>query len=82
MNKPKITIIVPCYNVEKYITKNILSILSQSYTNFEVIYINDGSNDNTLIILNEYAKKDKRIKIISIENKRSFKCEKFGNSEC
>jgi glycosyltransferase involved in cell wall biosynthesis len=62
------SIIVPTYNSEKTIRNCISSILTQSFTNFEVILINDGSTDNTLEILEEYAKKDSRIKVYSFEN--------------
>lgn len=62
------SIIIPVYNSEKTIRNCINSILAQSFTNFEVILINDGSTDNTLEILTEYAKKDFRIKIYSFKN--------------
>lgn len=65
----KFSIIIPCYNVEKYIERTILSVLNQSYKNFEILLINDGSNDNTLNIIENFQKKDLRIKIFSQENK-------------
>lgn len=49
----KISIIVPCYNVEKYIKKCIESILNQTYLNYELFLIDDGSTDNTASIINE-----------------------------
>ncbi|MBR4631854.1 MAG: glycosyltransferase [Elusimicrobia bacterium] len=66
---PKVSIIVPVYNVEKYLPQCLDSILKQTFTDFECICVNDGSPDNSLAILQEYAKKDDRIKIISQENK-------------
>lgn len=69
MEEIKISIIIPCYNCEKYIKKNIESILNQTYKSFETIYIDDGSTDNTLNILMEYEKKDSRINVIHINNK-------------
>jgi glycosyltransferase EpsH len=66
---PKISIIVPVYNVEKYLPKCLDSIINQTFTDFECICINDGSPDNSLTILQEYASKDNRIKIINQENK-------------
>jgi len=60
----KVSILVPVYNVERYIYKCIDSILSQTFTDFECIIVNDCSTDNCSEICNEYAKKDKRIKII------------------
>ncbi|MDD3053776.1 MAG: glycosyltransferase family 2 protein [Endomicrobiaceae bacterium] len=65
----KISIIVPVYNVEKYLRQCLDSILSQTFKNFECICINDGSLDSSLSILKEYSEIDKRIKIISQENK-------------
>lgn len=64
----KISIIVPCYNVEEYLRQCLDSIVNQTYTNLEIICVNDGSTDNTLSILNEYALSDKRIVIIDQEN--------------
>ena len=57
-----ISIIVPAYNVEKYIEKCIDSILKQSYTNFELLLIDDGSTDNTAFFCDTYAQKDSRVK--------------------
>jgi glycosyltransferase involved in cell wall biosynthesis len=64
MVTPKISIIVPAYNVEKYITRCIDSILSQTFSNFECILVDDGSFDKSLSICEEYAKKDDRIRVI------------------
>lgn len=64
----KVNIIVPIYNGEKYLNRCIDSLLNQSYKNNEYIFVNDGSTDNTLNILNKYAEKDKRIIIIDKEN--------------
>lgn len=63
--KDLISIIVPVYNREKYIQKCLDSLIKQSYKHLEIICINDGSTDKSLEILNNYAKKDKRIKIIN-----------------
>lgn len=56
-----VSIIVPAYNIEKYIGRCLESILNQTYKNLEIIVIDDGSNDKTVQIIDEYAKKDKRI---------------------
>jgi len=65
---PKISVIVPIYNVEKYLEKCIDSILTQTFVDFECILIDDGSSDNSPTICDEYAKKDDRIKVIHKEN--------------
>lgn len=66
--KPKISIIVPIYNVERYINRCINSILNQTFTNFELILVNDGSLDRCGEICNKYEKKDSRIKVIHKSN--------------
>lgn len=66
---PEVSIVVPVYNVEKYLTRCIDSILKQTFKNFELILVNDGSTDNSLNICKEYLIKDKRIKLISQTNK-------------
>ena len=63
-----VSIIVPVYNVEKYLSKCIDSILAQTYKNLEIILVDDGSKDNSGTICDEYSKKDKRIKIIHKPN--------------
>lgn len=63
-----VSIIIPVYNAEEYLEKCIDSAIGQTYNNIEIIAINDGSTDKSLDILNMYAKKDNRIKIINIEN--------------
>lgn len=68
MDKDKVSIVVPVYNIEKYITRCVDSLLNQTYKNIEVICVDDGSKDKSLSILNEYAKKDSRLVIISKEN--------------
>ena len=61
--KPEISIIVPIYNVEKYLPRCIESILAQTFTNFELILVNDGSEDDSGDICDRYAKEDKRIRL-------------------
>lgn len=65
---PKVSILVPVYNVEKYLRECLDSLINQTLYDIEIICINDGSTDNSLKILNEYEKKDKRIKIINKQN--------------
>ena len=68
MSDVKFSVIVPVYNVEKFLRECLDSITSQTLKNFEVICIDDGSTDNSLEILQEYANKDSRFKVISQEN--------------
>lgn len=68
MQEELISIIVPIYNVEKYLKKCIDSILNQTYSNIEVILVDDGSPDNSGLICDNYAKKDKRIRVIHKKN--------------
>ncbi len=65
---PLISFIVPSFNFEKYIGKCIESILTQTYSNLELIIVNDGSTDNSRLIIDEYAKKDARITAIHKKN--------------
>ncbi len=67
-NIPKISIIVPVYNCEKYLEKCLESLINQTLKDIEIICINDGSTDNSLKIIKDYALKDNRIKILSKEN--------------
>lgn len=64
-----ISIVIPVYNVEKYLTKCIESIIRQTYANLEIILIDDGSTDSSAKICDEFAKKDERIKVIHQSNK-------------
>lgn len=66
--RPSLSIIVPIYNVEKYLPRCINSILKQTYKNFELILVNDGSHDNCATICDNYATKDIRIKVIHQKN--------------
>lgn len=66
--KDKISVVLPVYNCEKYIDRCIDSIINQTYKNFEIILVNDGSTDNSLNLLKKYKKKDKRIILIDKKN--------------
>ena len=68
MNNSLISIIVPVYKVEPYLRKCVESIINQTYTNLEIILVDDGSPDNCGTICDEYALKDSRIKVIHKEN--------------
>ena len=63
-----VSVIVPIYNVEDYLRHCLDSIISQTYQNLEIILVDDGSKDNSGKICDEYAERDKRIKIIHKKN--------------
>lgn len=75
---PHISIILPVYNAEKTLSKCIESILNQEFIDFEVIIVNDGSNDSSLSICENFAAKDNRIKIITKENKGVSSARNLG----
>lgn len=66
---PKISVLIPAYNVERYLPKCLDSVLSQTFDDFEVILINDGSTDGTGKICDDYAARDSRIKVYHQDNK-------------
>jgi len=66
---PEISIIIPSYNAEFYIDKCIKSIINQTFTDFEVVVIDDGSTDNSLELWNKYVKLDSRIRVFHQENR-------------
>lgn len=68
MKRIDVSIIVPIYNVERYLTKCLDSIINQTYKNLEVILVDDGSTDSSGIICDKYAEKDNRIKVIHKSN--------------
>lgn len=73
-----ISIIIPIYNAEKYLDNCLNSLLNQTYKNIEIVCVNDGSTDNSINILNKYAKLDSRIKIFSQENKGPAAARNLG----
>ena len=70
MNKPEVSVIFPAYNAERYLCEAIASILSQTFRNFELIIVDDGSADNTRSIIEDFAKKDLRIRPLFNERNR------------
>jgi glycosyltransferase involved in cell wall biosynthesis len=71
MKTPKVSVLMPAYNAEKYLGEAIDSILNQTFTDFECIIIDDCSKDNTWKIIQKYAQKDKRI--VAIKNEKNLK---------
>ena len=76
--KVEISVIIPCYNAENYIKKCIDSIVNQSFKNFELICVNDGSTDSTLDILKEYESKNKNMLVVSKKNEGGKNVTKTG----
>lgn len=68
MENVKVSIVIPVYNAEKYLSECLRSLINQTLSEIEIICINDGSSDNSLIILENFQSKDDRIKIINQEN--------------
>jgi glycosyltransferase involved in cell wall biosynthesis len=69
MKYKKITVIVPVFDVEDYLAECVNSVIEQTYKNLEIILVDDGSKDSSLDICNDFAKKDKRVKVIHKKNK-------------
>ena len=82
MENPLVSIVIPIYNVEKYLAECLDSVLEQTYTNIEVICVNDGSPDRSDVILQDYSIKDKRIKVIEIENQGLSGARNVGTYHC
>lgn len=74
----KISVIIPIYNVEKFLDRTIPAVLNQTYSNLEVILVDDGSTDNSGKIIDDYAKKDDRIRVIHKENGGSSTARNAG----
>lgn len=73
-----VSVIVPVYNNEKYLEECVNSILNQTYTNLEIILVNDGSKDNSGKLCDEFAKKDTRIRVIHKENGGAISARRTG----
>lgn len=82
MYNPAISAVIPVYNVEKYLADCLDSILKQSFTDFEIVCVNDGSTDSSLDILEKYASADKRIKIINCQNNGPSFARNEGVKNC
>ena len=67
-DNPLISVVIPIYKVEKYLCECVDSVINQTYTNLEIILVDDGSPDNCPAICDDYASKDSRIKVIHKEN--------------
>ena len=77
---PSVSVIIPSFNHEKFVAEAIESVLNQSFTNFELIIIDDGSKDRSIGIIREFVKKDPRIKFFSQDNQGSHSAINKGIS--
>ena len=75
---PKLSVIVPVYNTEKYLRECIDSILTQTFTDYELIMVDDGSTDGSGVICDEYARKDERVRVIHQQNAGVTNARKSG----
>jgi glycosyltransferase involved in cell wall biosynthesis len=78
MKDKKISVVIPVYNAEKYLDRCIKSILKQTYSNWELIAVDDGSADNSLSILKHYAKQNHQINVLHQENKGAGLARNLG----
>ena len=76
--KPIVTVIIPVYNVERYLRRCLDSVMRQTFQNWQAICVNDGSPDNSLEILQEYAARDSRFEIINKKNGGSSDARNVG----
>lgn len=77
-NNEKISIVVPIYNVEEYLSRCLDSIVNQTYTNIEIMLVDDGSPDNAGAICDDYATRDNRIRVFHIPNGGVAKARQLG----
>ena len=78
MENLKFSVILPVYNVAPFLEECLQSLINQSYSNLEILCVNDGSPDNSLEILQKYAALDARIKVFDRENQGSGRSRNFG----
>ena len=79
---PLISVIVPVYNVRKYLARCLDSVIGQTYKNLEIILVNDGSDDGSDEICKEFEKKDPRIKFFTTKNRGLSAARNYGISKC
>ena len=74
----ELSIIIPIYNGERYLRDTLDSVIGQSFTNYELILVDDGSTDTTGVICEEYAQRDSRIKVLHQRNQGMSKARDAG----
>lgn len=79
---PLVSIVIPVYNVERYLRQCLDSVVNQTYKNLEIVCVNDGSPDRSIEILEQYAERDSRLKVITIENRGLSGARNVGTEAC
>lgn len=77
-NQPLISVIIPVYNVEQYLSQCLGSVTNQTYPNLEIICVNDASTDGSLEILNQFAEKDQRVRVVGKQNEGVSRARNVG----
>ena len=80
MNRPIISVVIPVYNVEAYIERCVNSVRNQTVENIEIILVDDGSPDQSPVLCDQYAEKDRRVRVIHKKKWRTCVCKKQGNN--
>ena len=78
MNRPIISVVIPVYNVEAYIERCVNSVRNQTVENIEIILIDDGSPDQSPVLCDQYAEKDRRVRVIHKKNGGQTSARKAG----
>lgn len=74
--RPKVSVVIPIYNVENYLSRCLESVIHQTLLDIEIIGVNDGTKDNSVAILRKYMELDHRIQLVEKENGRPGFCQK------
>ena len=77
-NMPKISVVMPVYNAERFLNESINSILNQTFDDLELICVDDGSNDNSLEILQKFSNEDERVRVFSLNHKGGGNARNYG----
>ena len=81
MNNPKVSVIIPVYNIKEYILRCIESVFCQTFDNWEIIAVDDGSTDGSAVILDELVEKNEKVKVFHIENGGVSNARNYGKEK-